>query len=65
MKPSNEAVFAAVDRAVWDAVDLAAYDALDRTLYQAVWWDVYWAVGDARNEDSLHPALQDYLGEVL
>ncbi len=56
MKGGNEAVHDAVRWAVWNAVYWAVWRAFEMSTWRAV--------GNARNEDPPHPALQDFLREV-
>jgi hypothetical protein len=64
-----QAVRGAVDLDLWGAVNNAVYRAVDRAVDDSVWWAVdgavFWAVWGSSNADSPHPALQDFLEEVL
>ena len=58
-----------MDRAVRRTADDAVYEAVCRDVSDAAWWTVNWAVDwavDRANlEDPEHPALKDFLREVL
>lgn len=54
----------AVWRAVSENVNWALDEAVTLGVNNAVSWAVFWAVNRAVEEDSPHPALQDFLGEV-
>lgn len=56
----GEAVYWGIRRAVDDAV----YEAVCRDVSDAAWWTVNWAVSWAV-QDPRHPALADFLEEVL
>jgi hypothetical protein len=62
-------VYDAVDWAVRRTADWAVYEAVCRDVSDAVWWPVslavYWAVDRANLDDPEHPAIKDFLREVL